>query len=146
MSAAKPNIVRRTVSKDLLTELGGWSLEPIFNPEVPYKYVEDLTRRAKQLEDEVRETEIDVTSKDELVTVTVTIPGKVTGLRLNASALHGRGAKELAESILSTVQKAQEIGERAGADLVNRYLPGLPNLRDLSVHVAPRMRRDDNRQ
>jgi DNA-binding protein YbaB len=110
-----------------------------FDAEGAVRFAAELRSRAKRLEEEVAATEIDVTSRDKSVTVTVTITGKVRGLKLDRVLCEDRDPGEFAEAILATVQRAQEIGEQAGKDLVSRYLPNAPDFGKLLSSVgAPR--------
>ena len=99
-----------------------------FNPERALKFADKLRDRAKQLQREITETEIEVTTRDKSIRVTVTIAGKVRDLALNRSAIEDRDPGEVAANLLAVLQKAQEIGEQAGKDLARRYLPSVPNV------------------
>ncbi|MGH3739311.1 MAG: YbaB/EbfC family nucleoid-associated protein [Micromonosporaceae bacterium] len=109
--------------------------ERIFDPERALQFAADLRRRAKQLEKEVEQTEIDVTSPDRTIKVSVTVSGKIIDLKLDR-AIDGRGANEIAGAILATIRSAQKIAEEAGEDLTRRHLPNVPNFNDVLDRAA----------
>lgn len=104
-----------------------------FDAEGALRHADDLRRRVKLLEDEVRDTEIDVTSRDKSIVVTVTTTGRIRDLQLDASKYDGRTASDMARAILETLQKAQQIGEEAGVNMARRYLPNVPNFREMML-------------
>ncbi len=100
----------------------------VFSPELAFQHAEDLASRARALKEEADDTEIDVASKDGSIKATFTVSGRITSLQLQPSATESRDAKELAEAVLSVLQKGQSIGERVGLEMANRHLPGVPKL------------------
>jgi hypothetical protein len=98
-----------------------------FDPERALKFADDFRHRAGQLQQEVNETEIDVSSQDRSIKVTVTVAGKIRSLALDRSVIEDRESVEVAANLLALLQKAQEISEKAGNDLARQYLPRVPD-------------------
>ena len=97
------------------------------DPEEALRYADDLHSRARQLEQEIAETDVVVTSRDRAITVTVTIPGRILDLKVDKSLIEKLPHEEISRAILTTLQTAQSAAEQARNDLAMKHLPDLPH-------------------
>ncbi|MGH3118652.1 MAG: YbaB/EbfC family nucleoid-associated protein [Gaiellales bacterium] len=99
-----------------------------FDPGSVTAKAKDLIERGRRLEEEINSIDIDVSSLNKSIMVTMSMTGKIDGLRLDHKAVEGKEPDEIARQILETLQTAQSAVAQARQDLVKRYLPDMPDL------------------
>jgi DNA-binding protein YbaB len=93
-------------------------------------FVDDLVRQVRhmlddvsQLQNELRDLQVQVSSPDQLVTATVGVQGRLVELTLDPRVFRNPDAVTLATTIQSVVERGQAEAERKEAEIRRRAMP-----------------------